>query len=56
MGTIIWLLGIVLCVMAILDVLKKNITGTGKIITIIVLLLTSWIGFRSPPRISGGRR
>ncbi|MBR2456787.1 MAG: hypothetical protein IKB31_06460 [Bacteroidaceae bacterium] len=44
MGTIIWLLGIVLCVMAILDVLKKNITGTGKIITIIVLLLTSWIG------------
>ena len=44
MGTIIWIAGIVLSVMAILDVLKKNISGTGKIITILALLLTSWIG------------
>ena len=44
MGTIIWIAGIVLSVLAILDVLKKNISGTGKIITILALLLTSWIG------------
>lgn len=44
MGTIIWITGIVLSVLAILDVLKKNISGTGKIITILALLLTSWIG------------
>ena len=43
-GTIIGILGLVLSIIAILDVLKKNISGTGKIITIIVLLLTSWIG------------
>lgn len=44
MGTIIWLAGVILSVMAILDVLKKNISGAGKIITIVVLLITSWIG------------
>ena len=43
-GTIIGILGLVLSIIAILDVLKKNISGTGKIVTIIVLLLTNWIG------------
>ena len=43
-GTIIGILVLVLSIIAILDVLKKNISGTGKIVTIIVLLLTNWIG------------
>ncbi|MBR3406831.1 MAG: hypothetical protein IKG92_08025 [Bacteroidales bacterium] len=44
MGTIIYIAGIVLSVLAVLDILKKNISPAGKFITSIVVLLTSWLG------------
>jgi uncharacterized membrane protein (DUF485 family) len=44
MGTIIWLIGTVLAIMAVLDVFKKNISTGWKIIWAILLLVTGWIG------------
>lgn len=44
MGTIIWLVGTVLAIMAILDVFKKNISTGWKIIWSLLLLVTGWIG------------
>jgi hypothetical protein len=44
MGTIIYIAGIVLSVMAVLDILKKPISNGGKLITAVLVLLTSWIG------------
>ena len=44
MGTIIYIAGIVLSVLAVLDILKKPISTSGKIITAVIVLLTSWIG------------
>lgn len=44
MGSIIYIAGIVLSVLAVLDILKKPISTTGKIISAIVVLLTSWVG------------
>lgn len=43
-GTIIYIIGIILCIKAVLEILKMNIGTAGKAISIIVLLLTSWIG------------
>ena len=44
MGTIIWLVGTVLAIMAVLDVFKKNISTGWKIIWALLLLVTGWIG------------
>lgn len=44
MGTIIYIAGIVLAVMAVLDILKKPISTAGKVITSVIVLCTSWIG------------
>ena len=44
MGTIIYIAGIVLSILAVLDIFKKPISGTGKLIASIIVLLTSWIG------------
>lgn len=44
MGTIIYIVGIVLSIWAVLDIFKKNIGTGGKIIASVVVLLTSWIG------------
>ena len=44
MGTIIYIAGIVLSVLAVLDIIKKPISTSGKIITAVIVLLTSWIG------------
>ncbi len=44
MGTIIYLAGIVLSVLAVLDILKKPISLAGKIITAVLVLATSWVG------------
>ena len=41
---ILGIVGRILSILAILDVLKKNISSTGKIITIVVLLLTNLLG------------
>ncbi len=44
MGSIIYIAGIVLSVLAVLDIIKKPISTGGKIITAVIVLLTSWIG------------
>lgn len=44
MGTIIWLIGTVLAIMAVMDVFKKNISTGWKIIWTVLLLVTGWIG------------
>ena len=44
MGLIIYIIGIVATIYAILDLVKKNISTPCKLLIIIVLLLTSWIG------------
>ena len=44
MSTIIYLVGVVLSVIAVLDILKKPISLVGKIITAVLFLCTSWIG------------
>lgn len=42
--SIIYLIGVVLSVVAVIDILKKPISLVGKIITAVVVLATSWIG------------
>lgn len=44
MSKIIYIIGVVLAVLAVLDILKKPISTFGKIISIILVLVTSWIG------------
>ena len=44
MGTILYLVGLVCAVLAVLDIFKKNISTAGKVIASIVVLLTSWVG------------
>ncbi len=44
MGLIIYLVGIVATVWAIMDVFKKNISTPCKLLVSLLLLLTSWIG------------
>ena len=44
MGTIIWLIGTVLAIIAGMDVFKKNISTGWKIIWSVMLLVTGWIG------------
>ena len=44
MGSIIYIIGVVLAVLAVLDIIKKPISLVGKIISIVLVLITSWIG------------
>ena len=44
MSTLIYLAGIVLAIVAVLDIIKKPIKTSGKIIASVILLLTSWVG------------
>ena len=44
MGTLIYIIGIVLAVLAVFDILKKPISTVGKIISCVLVLLTSWVG------------
>jgi hypothetical protein len=44
LSTIIYIAGIVLSILAVLDILKKPISLVGKIICSVVVLATSWIG------------
>lgn len=44
MGSIIYIVGVVLAVLAVLDIFKKPISLVGKIITAAIVLCTSWIG------------
>lgn len=42
--SIIYIIGVVLSIIAVLDILKKPISLIGKIITAVLVLATSWIG------------
>ena len=44
MGSIIYIIGVVLAVLAVLDIIKKPISLVGKIISVVLVLITSWIG------------
>ena len=44
MATILWLIGTILAIKAVLEVLKKNISTAWKIIWSLLLLVTGWIG------------
>ena len=44
MGSIIYIIGVVLSVLAVLDIIKKPISVVGKIITAVLVLATSWVG------------
>ena len=44
MGTIIYIAGVVLSVLAVIDILKKPISVIGKVITAVLVLATSCIG------------
>lgn len=42
--TIIYLIGLVLAILAVIDIFKKPISLVGKIICAVLVLATSWIG------------
>ena len=44
MGSIIYIIGVVLAVLAVLDIIKKPISAIGKVISIVLVLITSWVG------------
>ena len=44
LASIIYVAGVVLAVLAVLDILKKPISTVGKIISIVLVLITSWVG------------
>ncbi len=44
LGTILYIAGLVLAVLAVIDILKKPISLVGKLICSILVLATSWIG------------
>ena len=44
MASIVYIVGVVLSVLAVLDIIKKPISLVGKIVTSILVLATSWIG------------
>ena len=44
MGTILYLVGLVCAVLAVLDIFKKNISTVGKVIASVLVLLPWWVG------------
>ncbi len=44
MGSIIYIIGVVLAVLAVIDIAKKPISVIGKVISIVLVLITSWVG------------
>ncbi len=44
MVSIIYIIGVVLAVLAVIDIAKKPISVIGKVISIILVLITSWVG------------
>lgn len=44
MGKIIYIIGLVLAILAVLDIFKKPINLVAKILVSVVVLCTSWIG------------
>ncbi len=44
METIIYIAGLVFAILAVIDILKKNISLPWKIIWVVLVLATSWVG------------
>ena len=44
MGTILYIVGVVLAILAVSDIFKKPISLVGKVITAVLVIATSWIG------------
>ena len=44
MSTLLYIIGVVLSVLAVIDILKKPISVVGKIISAVLVLITSWVG------------
>lgn len=45
LAKIVYILGIIAAIWCVLDILKKNIGLVPKILLIILVLATSWVGF-----------
>ena len=41
---IIWLVGLILSILAIVEIIKQPISVLGKVVTILIVLLLNWIG------------
>ena len=44
MASLIYIIGVVLSIIAVLDILKKPISLVGKIISAVLVLAFSWVG------------
>ena len=44
MASIVYIVGVILSILAVIDIIKKPISLVGKIITAVLVLATSWIG------------
>lgn len=43
-GFIIWIIGVVLAIKAVLEIMRWNVDGVKKLLVAILVLITSWIG------------
>ena len=43
-GVIIWIIGLILAIKAVLEIMKWKVDGVKKLLVAILVLLTSWIG------------
>ena len=43
-GFIIWIIGLILAIKAVLEIMKWIVDGVKKLLVAILVLLTSWIG------------
>lgn len=43
-GFIIWIIGLILAIKAVLEIMRWNVSGVKKILVAILVLITSWIG------------
>ena len=44
LSTLIYIIGVILSIVAVLDIIKKPISLVGKIVTAVLVLATSWVG------------
>lgn len=43
-GTIIWIIGVILAIKAVIEIFSWNVDFVKKLLVAILILLTSWIG------------
>ena len=46
-GFIIWIIGLILAIKAVLEIMQWKVDGVKKLLVAILVLLTSWIGLIS---------